>query len=201
MTALGLSDVKLAVLKQIHSTKVISLQQSPARDSQPEADGLVTDRPDIALAIITADCAPILFADADAGVIGACHAGWKGAIEGVIANTIAQMVSLGAKPERIIAAIGPTISGKNYEVGPEFARQALAIDSAVKPYIFVPGNKAREHFDLPGFIKAQLQRSGLSHIEDLAACTYQSPAQYFSHRHTTHHATPAGRQISIIAHQ
>lgn len=199
MAALNLPDTSLASLNQVHGTTIITLNQPPDTNDRPKADGLVTNQPDIALAIITADCAPILFADANAGVIGACHAGWKGAINGIIANTVAQMVNLGATASNIVAAIGPTISGQYYEVGPDFAQQALAIDSAVEPFIFVPTNATREHFDLPGFIAAQLDHAGITQIEDIAACTYQSPANYFSHRHTTHHATPAGRQVSIIA--
>lgn len=199
MAALGMSDVALATLTQTHSTTVIVIDQLPKPDDATEADGLVTCEPDIALAIITADCAPILFADAEAGVIGACHAGWKGAINGVIANTVSQMVNLGATAERIVAAIGPTISGKNYEIGPDMTTQILAIDKVAKPYIFTPSGATREHFYLPGFVGAQLRRAGVTDIENIEACTYQNPATYFSHRHTTHHATEAGRQISIIA--
>lgn len=199
LSALGMADVPLAALSQIHSASAIQIHSPVETADRPKADGLVTDQPNIALAIITADCAPILLADPEAGVIGACHAGWKGAINGVIANTIEQMVQLGATPEHIVAAIGPTISGNNYQVGSEFAQQLRAIDSAADPFLFRPTGADEEHFDLPGFVSAQLHRAGITQVEDLAVCPYQDSAQYFSHRHTTHHATQAGRQISIIA--
>lgn len=199
LTTLGMGPMPLALLKQVHSADIVTLTSPPAPDSRPEADGLVTNLPGIALGILTADCTPILFADPQAGVVGACHAGWKGAISGILANTIDAMTALGADPVRIKAAIGPTISGANYEVGPEFAAELIAIDRAAKPFIFLPENSAREHFDLPGFVAAQLRHKGIGNIEIAGGCTYASPARYFSHRHTTHHGTVAGRQIAIIA--
>lgn len=199
MTSIGVAAMPLASLQQTHSADVLTLNEPYAPDARPEADGLVTSTSGIALSILTADCAPILFADETAGIIGACHAGWQGAVNDIIANTISAMTALGANPAQITAAIGPTISGKNYEVGPEFAARVIAMNHASKSHIFLPKNGTREHFDLPGFIITQLGRAGVTQIEIAGGCTYQSPAYYFSHRHTTKHATPAGRQISIIA--
>ncbi len=199
LTTLGLATAPLARLKQVHSADVVTLTAPPEPGATPTADALVTNHKHIALGILTADCTPVLFADAEAGVIGACHAGWKGAISGIIANTLSAMTTLGADPSRITAAIGPTISGDNYEVGPEFAAELIARDRAAKPFVFLPENGAREHFDLPGFVTAQLQRSGVSSIEIAGACTYANPGRYFSHRHTTHHGSGPGRQISIVA--
>lgn len=199
MTALGVGDRPLASLHQTHSTQVITLKKPPALHDRPEADGLVTTCKDIALGIITADCAPILFADIEAGVIGACHAGWQGAVNGIIENTITAMMALGATPNNIAAAIGPTISGVDYEVGPERAAEIIAANAQTRQHIFVPKNSSREHFDLPGFATAQIKQAGVELVEIVGSSTYSSPKRYFSHRHTTKHGTPAGRQIAIIA--
>lgn len=199
MTAIGVSAMPLASLTQTHSSKVLTLREPPEPQARLEADGLVTTLSGVALGILTADCAPVLFADSQAGVIGACHAGWRGAATGIIANTIAAMTALGAEPQNIVSAIGPTISAENYEVGPQFASEIININRMAKPHISIPGNGKREHFDLPGFIIAQLKHAGITQIELAGSCTYKGPHRHFSHRHTTHHDTPAGRQITIIA--
>lgn len=198
--ALGGGDVPLIGLRQVHSNEVVTLTELPAGDTRPEADGLVTALPGVALGINTADCAPILFADPEAGVIGACHAGWRGAVGGIAGKTLDAMIALGAARDRIAAAIGPTISGPNYETGPEFAETLLRRDPATAPFIFVPDGGAREHFDLPGYLTAQLGTLGLASIERTGGCTYSDPSRYFSHRHSTHHGTPEGRQIAIVLH-
>lgn len=198
LMAAGLENCTLAALRQTHSTHVATLAEPPEKSARPEADGLVTALPGIALAIVTADCAPILFADPKAGVIGACHAGWRGAVAGILGNTIVAMQALGARPERITAAVGPTISFANYEVGEGFAQQVEAINPRASAFLAVPPGGTKIHFDLPGFIAAELQNLGLIAIETLLACTYASPARYFSHRHFTHFSGPQGRQISLI---
>jgi YfiH family protein len=158
----------------------------------------VTATPGIALSILTADCAPLLFADPEAGVIGACHAGWKGAVNGIISNTINEMQELGARPDRIVAAIGPTISGPNYEVGPDFAAEILTLNPVARDYLFVPEGKSRTHFDLPGFAICMSQLAGVRHIERIGGCTFGDPDRYFSHRQTVQNGREAGRQIAII---
>ncbi|MEO5807344.1 peptidoglycan editing factor PgeF [Devosia sp.] len=195
--ALGFEPHQLATLKQTHSNRVITLTAPPEPGSRIDADGHVTATPGILLGILTADCTPILFADPEAGVIGAAHAGWKGAIDGIMANTIAAMVALGARPERIIAAIGPTISQRNYEVGPHFMADFLALHPGGQEHFVTPHN-GKEHFDLPGFVAAELRKAGIGTVEDLALCTYAEPERYFSHRYATHHGQTTGRQIALI---
>jgi YfiH family protein len=192
----GIKD--LVVLRQIHSTIVVTFTDRPQPGIAIEADAMVTNRPDLLLGILTADCAPILLADPEAGVIAAAHAGWKGAAGGIIGKTLAAMVALGAKPANIRAAIGPTISGANYEIGPETAADIAALDPAAKAHIFVPPGKSREHFDIPGLLMRQLFAAGVGLVGDLELCTYANPQTYFSHRHATHHGRTTGRQISII---
>lgn len=187
----------LATLKQVHSDLVLTLTARPVAGSRPEADAIVTALPGIALGILTADCTPILFADAEAGIIGAAHAGWKGAVGAIALKTVGAMVELGAERSRIVAAIGPTISGVNYEVGPEFAAAFLAEHPDAERHFSTPEN-GREHFDLPGFVEAQLSSAGIGLVENLRACTYASPDRYFSHRYATHRNATTGRQMSAI---
>ena len=195
---LGLAGAPLVVLKQVHSARSITFDAAPEGGATIEADSMATRTPGVVLGILTADCAPILLADPEAGVIGAAHAGWKGAADKVIANTVAAMVELGADPARIVAAIGPTISQPNYEVGPDFATALLKKRPRAAPRIMAPRGGI-EHFDLPGFIGDELRRAGVAAIDDLALCTYELEAEYFSHRRATHRGTRAGRQISLIA--
>lgn len=195
---LGFSLDQLVTVKQVHSVTVLEVTRLPGADEEkPEADALVTRVPGIALGILTADCTPILFADAEAGVIGATHAGWKGAVGGIAEATVAAMVDLGARADRIVAAIGPTISGPNYEVGPEFAANLLRDHRDAANRISKP-NGGREHFDLPGFVFDHLANAGVGLVDDLAICTYAEPKKYFSHRYATHKGTTAGRQLSVI---
>jgi YfiH family protein len=140
----------------------------------------------------------VLLADPDAGVVAAAHAGWKGAAGGIVRNTVAAMVALGASPRNIRAAIGPTISGLNYEVGPELAAQAIALDPAAARHISIPAGKSREHFDIPGLLQEQLFEAGVGLVSDLCLCTYADPVRFYSHRYATHHGTTTGRQIAII---
>ncbi len=197
LLTLGLSPEGLARVKQVHSARVVVLIDPAAIGELPEADAIVTDIRGAALGIMTADCTPILLADAEAGVIGAAHAGWRGAVTGIAEATVNAMVSLGADPERIVAAIGPTISESNYEVGPEWAAELLKHHRDAANRISMPEG-GREHFDLPGFVFDHLIGAGVGVVDDLRLCTYAEPKKYFSHRWATHKGIPTGRQLSII---
>ncbi len=199
LTAIGAGPLPLAGLKQVHSADVVTLGTTPDPAARPEADGVVTAIRGSALGILTADCTPVLFADAEAGVIGACHAGWRGAVGGIVGNTLAAMQALGATPARINAAIGPTISGPNYEVGPDFTEQLLAVDADAAPFVFTPEGADRAHFDLPGYVLHLIERAGISRATQAGGCTFAQPARYFSHRYSSRTGAPAGRQIAIIA--
>ncbi|WP_323015699.1 peptidoglycan editing factor PgeF [Devosia sp.] len=193
MAALG--GEELAFLKQVHSNRVVVLDDAlPQGDV--EADGMVTRRKDVLLGILTADCAPLLLADAEAGVIGAAHAGWRGAVDGILGQTIAAMESLGASRKTIALVLGPTISGPHYEVGPDFQAQVLALRPEAKAAFFTPEGK-KAHFDLPKFLGEEAERLGVR-ADVLDACTYASPERYFSHRYATHKGTRTGRQMAMI---
>ena len=193
--AMNFSGDALVLATQVHSNKVLDVA---ARTSErPQGDALVTAEPGILLGILTADCIPVLFCDPVAGVVGAAHAGWKGAVEGIVGNTVDAMQKLGARLERITAAIGPAISGANYEVGPDFAAAITARNPPTAAFIFTPEGK-REHFDLPGFVLSELDGLSLASIESVGGCTYADPGRYFSHRYATHQGTTTGRQIAVI---
>jgi YfiH family protein len=193
----ALCAAALNTLYQIHSSTVVTVTEP--WEQGPQGDAMVTATPGIALGILTADCAPVLFADAQAKVIGAAHAGWKGAIGGVLANTVAAMEALGAHRANIVAAVGPCISQANYEVGPEFEARFTAEDTRNAQY-FVPSDRAAHlRFDLEGFVANRLRAAGVDRIERLAACTYARPADFFSFRRATHRGeTDYGREISAI---
>lgn len=187
----------LVTLKQVHSTRVVTVGDGPLPDSTIEADALVTTRRNILLGVLTADCAPLLLVDPGAAIIGAAHAGWAGAVNGMLGNTVAAMEALGANRKHIHLAIGPTISGQNYEVGEEFRDKAVAINPASSNAFFTPEG-GKPHFDLPAFLVADAQRLGLMQIDNLGLCTYARPQEFFSHRYATHQGTQTGRQISVI---
>lgn len=195
VTTVGFAPDSLVTLKQVHSTAVETVAGPLA--GMPEADGMVTSVPGLALGILTADCAPVLLADPQARVVGAFHAGWKGAIGGIAEATVEAMVALGADPRRIVAAIGPTISGQNYEVGPDFAADLLARHRDAANRVAM-GPNGREHFDLPGFVFDRLHAAGVGRADDLGLCTYADPKRYFSHRYATHRGSGTGRQIALI---
>lgn len=195
--AIGFTASSLATIRQVHSNTVVALTSLPDRDLPPEADAMVTNVPGMVLGILTADCAPVLLADPQARVIGAAHAGWKGAVGGIAQATVRAMVGLGADPARIVAAIGPTISLANYEVGPQFAAGLLAGHRDAANRISRPDG-GREHFDLPGFIFDQLHSIGVGLAHDLGICTYADPRRYFSHRRATHENSTTGRQIALV---
>lgn len=196
-TAMGVPAEALATVKQVHSADVITL--TDAHDipviANTEADGIVTARRSVALAVLTADCQPILLADADAGVIGACHAGWRGALDGIIEATVDAMRALGAA--RIRAVIGPTISQRAYEVGPDFMDSFLAEDPRHGRF-FSGGPNGRPMFDLPSFGLERLRDAGVE-AEWSGHCTYSDPAKFFSYRRATHEGdADYGRLISAI---
>jgi YfiH family protein len=195
----GRDDVKLVTLYQIHSPRAVIVTAPWEIGEQPEADAMATNVPGIALGILTADCAPVLLADHDAKIIGAAHAGWKGAAAGVIENVVEAMTSLGATASRIRAAIGPAISQANYETGPEFRARFLDIDAGHARF-FAPARRADHwQFDLEGFIADRLAAAGVADVERLGACTYARQDDFFSFRRTTHRGeADYGRDISAI---
>lgn len=181
--ALGFMQKNLYLLKQVHSADVRTLTEYPDDHVPVEADAMVTTLPALALGILTADCTPILFADDEADIIGAAHAGWRGAVDGICGATIEAMIALGARVDRIVAAIGPTISGENYEVGDQFKADFLALQPGGERHFFVPEGK-KTHFDLPGFVEAQLRQAGVRTMRRLVAAPMVSP------RATSPTATP-----------
>lgn len=194
--ALGVAADHLVGVHQIHSPDVVTVNAPLAEPVK--ADALVTRTKGIALSVLTADCQPVLFADANAGVIGAAHAGWKGALAGVLESTIDAMVALGATRENIRAAIGPSISQRCYEVGPEFFDLFLAEDEAYGRF-FAQGKEDRMLFDLPGFGLYRLRTAGIAEAEWTRHCTYSDPARFYSYRRSTHaKEADYGRLISAI---
>lgn len=189
----------LVTLHQVHSATVIPVTAAFPDDARPHADAMVTATPGIALGILTADCAPLLFADAEAGVIGAAHSGWKGALADIGPATVAAMEQLGARRDRIVAAIGPTIAQRSYEVDLAFMARFCATDPAHEAF-FIPGKPGHAQFDLEGFIAARLAAAGVRTVVAMGLDTYPDEARFFSFRRTTHRAEPDyGRQLSLIA--
>lgn len=198
--ALGVVPSGLITLYQVHSPIAIIVDQPWLQADAPKADAMVSAEPGIALGVLSADCVPVLFADVEAGVIGAAHAGWKGASGGILEATVAAMEELDADVARIHAVIGPCIHQPSYEVGSEF-RDVIIELSPENARFFADGAKS-EHFqfDLPGYVAARLQSTGVCHVEDLSIDTYADEARFFSFRRTTHRNEPDyGRQISAIA--
>ena len=197
---LGVASTHFVTCYQIHSPDVIVAEKPWTRDNSPRADAIVTRVPGLAIGVTTADCGPILFADERAGVIGATHAGWKGALIGVLEATIAAMVTLGAQRGRIRAALGPMIRQPNYEVGAEFIERFRAADAANDRFFAPAARPGHAMFDLSGYIRSRLERAEIQNIEDLGLCTYADPARFFSYRRTTHRAEPDyGRHVNAIA--
>lgn len=189
---------RLVSVFQVHSADAVTVADPWDEAARPHADALVTDRPGLALGILTADCAPVLLADAAAGVIGAAHAGWKGAIGGVTDATLAAMETLGARRERIAAAIGPCIARASYEVDDGFAQRFSAVDPANERF-FAPGKPGHHQFDLEAYVTHRLAIAGVTRIAALGLDTYADEDRFFSFRRATHRGESAyGRQISII---
>ena len=194
--ALGLPNAALVSLKQTHSATVVTLTE--AFTTRPLADAMVTATPGIGLGILTADCQPVLFADAKAHVIGAAHAGWRGAKDGVLEATVDAMEALGAKRENITAVIGPTISQPAYEVGPEFF-ETFTDDDPSSARFFINGIDGHMLFDLPGYGLQRMRTAGVGHSEWTRHCTYRDPDRFYSYRRTTHAGeADYGRLISVI---
>src|SRR5256714_4949154 len=199
-SALGVAPTHFLTCYQIHSPDVIVVTEPWTRENSPRADAIVTCTPGLAIGVTTADCGPILFADAQAGVIGATHAGWKGALTGVLEATVAAMEKLGAQRNRIRAALGPMIHQPNYEVGAEFVEQFEAADAANDRFFAAASRPGHAMFDLPGYIRSRLERAEIQSIEDLGLCTYADPMRFFSYRRTTHRAeSDYGRHVNAIA--
>lgn len=195
-TAMDVGPDALVTVHQVHSAKAISV--TGPLTIRPEADAMVTTTPGVLLGVLTADCQPVLFHDPKAQVIGAAHAGWRGAVDGVLEATLDAMESLGASRSRIVAVIGPTISQAAYEVGPEFLDRFRAEDEAATRF-FANGQGDRYLFDLPGYGLHRLRQAGVGHAEWIGHCTYRDPARFYSFRRTTHAAeADYGRLISTI---
>lgn len=195
-TAMGVTPDHLVTLHQVHSADVVPVTGPLA--NRPRADALVSATPGVALAVLTADCQPVLFADAEAGVVGAAHAGWRGALDGVLEATVDAMEALGATRSAIRAVIGPSISQRAYEVGPELLEDFMA-DDAGNARFFANGEGDRYLFDLPGFGLHRLRQAGVGQCEWTRHCTYSDPERFFSYRRTTHAGeADYGRLISVI---
>ena len=200
MEFLDLPEEALATNFQIHSPDVVVVDKPWPRDERPRADALVTRQPGVALGILTADCAPILYADDTAGVIGAAHAGWRGAVSGVAEATVATMATLGADVSRIRAAIGPCIALASYEVGPEFPGAFLSQDKANERFFFPSRRAGHFMFDLPGYLEARLKAIGIGDIGIVARDTCAESDSFFSYRRTTlSGGKDYGRGLSAIA--
>lgn len=194
--AMGVEPDHLMGVHQVHSADVVSVDQ-PSPD-RPRADALVTKTPGIALSVLTADCQPVLFAETQAGVIGAAHAGWQGAVDGVLGATVDAMCNLGAARDNIIAVIGPCISQRAYEVGPEFLERFIDADPDNARY-FANGNDGKYQFDLPGFGLGCLRAAGIKQAEWTRHCTYSDEVRFYSYRRSVHHKEPDyGRLIASI---
>ena len=199
MAAQDLPPAALATLYQVHSARVVTLE-SPEDAAGQRADAMVTARPGIALGILTADCAPMLFCDPQARVIGAAHAGWKGARFGVALATVRAMERLGAARHSIRAAIGPAIGPQSYEVGPEFPAHFLSQSAGNARFFHRPAGAGRPHFDLPAYLRAQLRQLGLADPVSLALDTVSDPRRFFSYRRgVLRGETDYGRLLSAIA--
>jgi YfiH family protein len=197
---LGVDPGHLLTAYQVHSPNVVTVETPWSRETRPRADAIVTRSRGIAVGVTAADCGPILFADEAAGVIGAAHAGWRGAFHGVLEATIGTLESCGAVRDRIAVAIGPMIRQPNYEVGPEFVAQFVGADGANERF-FRPSERAGHAlFDLAGYIAARLRRGGIDRIEDVGRCTYGEPQTFFSYRGSVHRGeADYGRHVNAIA--
>lgn len=193
-----LPGAELVTLYQVHSPDCVILSTPWSDAERPHADALVTDRPGFALGILTADCAPVLLADREAGVVGAAHAGWKGAIGGVTDSTVAAMEKLGARRDRIAAAIGPCIARASYEVDEAFQRRFESADPANERF-FAAGREGHAQFDLEAYVAHRLAAAGVRTVETMGLDTYADAERFYSFRRATHRGEPDyGRLISII---
>ena len=193
----GQDDVVTAY--QVHSPDAV-IADAPFADGQkPKADAIVTRTPGLVIGVLTADCGPVLLADGEAGVVAAVHAGWRGAVGGVLEAAIAAMETLGASRDRIVAAIGPCINQDSYEVGADFESALLKSCARNERFLSRRDSQAKAHFDLPAFVETRLRDAGVGQIERQTACTYADDSRFFSFRRSQHRSEPDyGRQISAI---
>ena len=193
-----LPGASLATVHQVHSPTVVYVERPWEQDLRPHADAMVTDRPGVLLGVLTADCSPVLFVDEEAGVAAAAHSGWRGAIGGVNEATIEAMEQLGARRERIAAAIGPSVEQKSYEIDEAFRERFIEQDQSNGRF-FIAGPVGKPHFDLTGYILQRLNDAGIAKAEALRLDTYSDPDRFYSYRRSTHRNEPSyGRQISMI---
>lgn len=198
--AMGVPPDRLVSCHQIHSPDVVVAVEPWPVGENPRADAVVTREPDLAVAVSSADCGPVLFADADAGVVGAAHAGWRGAFTGVLEATVEAMETLGARRGSIVAVVGPMISGSAYEVGPEFVARFREAGETIDRWFRPSATAGHALFDLPAYIVHRLKRAGVAEAEDLGLCTYADETRFFSYRRMTHRGeTDYGRHLSAIA--
>jgi YfiH family protein len=198
--AVGVRPENFLTPFQVHSPDVAVVDEPWPADVRPRADALVTRTPGVAIGVSTADCGPVLFADPVARVIGAAHAGWRGALTGVLEATIAAMERCGAVRDQIAAAAGPMIRQSNYEVGPEFVVRFVAADAANDRFFAAGSRPGHALFDLAGYIVARLAAAGIRQIEDVGRCTYEDDMAFFSYRRSVHRREPDyGRHINAIA--
>jgi YfiH family protein len=193
-----LPGAELATAHQVHSPSVVYVDAPWPRGERPRVDAMVTDRPNLLLGILTADCAPVLLADAEAGIIGAAHAGWRGALAGVTDSTIVKMEETGARRERIRAAIGPCIGQASYEVDEGFRARFLQDDPSNDGF-FIAGPAGKPQFDLAGYLAQRLRNAGIAQFDSLGLDTYAEPDRFYSYRRATHRGeADYGRQVSLI---
>jgi YfiH family protein len=196
---LGAEPGGLITVFQEHSAVAVVADRPWKAGKIPEADAIVTAQPGLAIGVLTADCAPVLFCDGKARVIGAAHAGWRGALSGIVEATVEAMAKLGAKPERITAVIGPTISQEAYEVGADFMQKFVADEPESTGFFITDEGSGEPHFDLPAYVGERLALAGVGTIADLGLCTYCEETRLFSYRRSQHHGEDDyGRQISAI---
>lgn len=189
---------QLATVHQVHSADAVLVEGAWPHEERPRADAMATDRPGVLLGMLTADCAPVLLADAEARVVAAAHAGWRGALGGVTDSAIEAMERLGARRERIHAAVGPCIAAASYEVDEPFRSVFLASDDANSRF-FTQGAAGKPHFDLPAYVRHRLLAAGIDEVETVHLDTYAEPERFFSYRRSSHLGEPSyGRQISLI---
>ena len=197
--SLGVAPEQFLTCYQIHSPHVVVADTPWSGDARPRADAIVTNRPGLAIGISTADCGPVLFADPEARIVGAAHAGWRGALAGVTDATIAAMERLGAARARIVAAIGPMIRQPNYEVGPDLIDRFVAAAPGNRRFFAPAARDGHFLFDLAGYVASRLAAAGIGAIEDLDACTYADPGRFYSYRRMTHRGeADYGRHINAI---
>ncbi len=196
--SMGVNDENLVMVYQVHSADVAFVAKPWNMKDRPKLDAMVCCTPDIAIGVMTADCGPVLFQDAENGIIGAAHAGWKGATGGILENTVSAMETIGAERENITAVLGPTISQKHYEVGPEFVDNLVSLNTSNDQYLNPSTKPDHAMFDLPGYIVDRLTADGVA-ASWCGDCTYADEEQFFSYRRKTHrNEADYGRQVSVI---